>query len=123
MSNLIFSFDSVVCLALMQCRAFTVKEIGVHEPVSFPCPGNCSHVLWTRFIPTEAGIAECHRHTCRIEQHCPKRFAVSGDVSRGDFTLRITSAAYNDAGSYKCTCDRVPVTEVKLKVYGKWERR
>ncbi|XP_058229720.1 hepatitis A virus cellular receptor 1 homolog [Hemibagrus wyckioides] len=31
--------------------------------------------------------------------------------------MRISSVVYNDAGSYRCTCDKAVATEVKLKVY------
>ncbi|XP_053083042.1 uncharacterized protein LOC113539468 [Pangasianodon hypophthalmus] len=109
----------IVYLLKLQCQAFIVREILVNEPVTFPCTcsGNWPVVLWTRFIPSKAVIAKCHSRTCWIEQHCQKRCAVSGDTSTGNFSIMIRSAAYNDAGSYRCTCDGDPVTEVKLKVY------
>ncbi|XP_027032088.1 uncharacterized protein LOC113661823 [Tachysurus fulvidraco] len=109
----------IVYLLVLQCQAFTVREILVNEPVTFicTCAGNHSEVRWTRFIPSNDIIAACHNQICLIEQHWLTRFAISGNMSRGNFSMRISSVVYNDAGSYRCTCDKVLVTEVKLKVY------
>ncbi|XP_058229119.1 uncharacterized protein LOC131342361 isoform X1 [Hemibagrus wyckioides] len=109
----------VVYLLMQPCQTFIVREVLVNEPVTFPCTcsGNQSEVLWTRFIPRKADIATCHSQTCRIEQRCLRRFSVSGDASRGNFSMRISSVVYNDAGSYRCTCDKAVATEVKLRVY------
>lgn len=111
--------DLLVYLLLLQCHAFIVREIIVNEPVTFPCTcsGPCPVGRWTRFIPGNTVIAESRM--CRSEQRYQKRFAVPGDQSRGDFSLKISSVAYNDAGSYRCSCNGESVTEVKLKVIGK----
>lgn len=121
MSNLVCFPFPVVYLLMQPCQMFFVREVIINEPVTFPCTcsGNLSEVLWTRFIPRKADIATCHSQTCRIEQRCIRRFSVSGDMSRGNFSMRISSVVYNDAGSYRCTCDKAVAAEVKLRVYGK----
>lgn len=78
-------------------------------------------VEWTRFIPSSTRIAYCQRQTCQIEGRYEERFEVSRDTSGGNYFLRINAAAYNDGGSYKCTCNGDEVTDVKLKVYCKYD--
>ncbi|XP_053335543.1 uncharacterized protein LOC128508300 [Clarias gariepinus] len=116
MLSLIPDIFLIVCLLMLQSQAFITREIIVTEPVTFPCTcsGNCPVVQWMRFIPSEVVIAKIS--TCQSEQHCQKRFAVSGDTNRGDFSLTIGSVFYNDIGSYRCTCNGTSVTEVKLKI-------
>ncbi|KAM9462107.1 neural cell adhesion molecule 2-like [Clarias gariepinus] len=109
--------DLLVFLLIVQSTAFIIREIPVTEPVTFPCTcsGICPVVSWTRFIPSKTVLAKIY--TCPSEQHCEKRFAVAGDTSREDFSLTISSVVYNDAGSYRCTCNGTSVTEIKLNVF------
>lgn len=113
-----FLSDLSVYQMLLQCQAFSVKEVLVNEPVTLlcNCSGNCPSVQWTRFIPSKAVIAESR--ACRGDSHSEKRFAISRS-GEGNSSLMISSVAYTDAGSYMCSCNGKPVTEVKLKVLGK----
>ncbi|XP_058263063.1 CD226 antigen-like [Hemibagrus wyckioides] len=99
-----------------QCQAFIFRESMVNKPLTLPCScsGNCPEVRWIRFIPKRAVVAQSGM--CPKQQHSQSRYSVSGDTSRGDFSLTISSVAYNDAGSYMCSCNGQSVTEVKLKV-------
>lgn len=111
--------DLLVYLLMEQCQAFIFRESMVNKPLTLPCScsGDCPAVQWIRFIPKRAVVAESAM--CLKQQHSQSRYSVSGDTSGGDFSLTIGSVAYNDAGSYMCSCNGQSVTEVKLKVLGK----
>ncbi|KAK2866706.1 hypothetical protein Q7C36_002762 [Tachysurus vachellii] len=106
----------MVCLLMPQCQGFIVIESMVNEALTLPCncSGNCPVVRWIRFIPDNAVVVQ--GRICSKQQNFKKRFTLPLDTSRGDFSLMISSVAYNDAGSYKCSCNEISVTEVKLKV-------
>ncbi|XP_060750166.1 uncharacterized protein LOC132862239 isoform X2 [Tachysurus vachellii] len=106
----------MVYLLMQQCQAFIVIESMVNEALTLPCncSGNCPAVWWSRFIPDNAAIVQSWK--CSKKEHFNKRFTLPGDTSRGNFSLMISSVAYNDAGSYMCSCNEISVTEVKLKV-------
>lgn len=109
----------LVLLLVLRCRAFIIREIIVNEPMTLlcTCSGNRSAVQWTCFIPSEAVVAEIRM--CRSEQRCEKSFSLSGETSRGNFSLMISSVAYSDAGSYRCRCGGESVTDITLKVLDK----
>ncbi|KAI5610009.1 AT-rich interactive domain-containing protein 4B isoform X2 [Silurus asotus] len=104
-----------VYLLMLQCQAFIIREVLVKDSVTFPCSctGNCPVVQWSRFIPSYTIVSEWK---CPRGQNLQKRFEISGDTSRGDFSLMIISVAYNDGGSYRCSCNGETVSEVKMKV-------
>ncbi|KAG7324804.1 hypothetical protein KOW79_011120 [Hemibagrus wyckioides] len=106
----------IVYLLMEQCQAFIFRESMVNKPLTLPCScsGNCPEVQWIRFVPDGTIVAQSGM--CPKQQHSQSRYSVSGDTSRGDFSLTISSVAYNDAGSYMCSCNGQSVTEVKLKV-------
>lgn len=106
----------MVCLLILQTRAFITREIMVNDPLTLQCTcsENCPVVRWSRFIPEETVVAWIR--VCPEKKRQEKRFLFSGDTSRGNFSLMISSVAYNDAGSYRCSCNGKSVTEVKLKV-------
>ncbi|KAK3528617.1 hypothetical protein QTP70_006030 [Hemibagrus guttatus] len=105
-----------VYLLMQQCQAFLFRDSMVNKPLTLPCScsGNCPEVRWIRFIPKRAVVAQSGM--CPKHEHLQSRYSVKGDTSRGDFSLTISSVAYNDAGSYMCSCNGQTVTEVKLKV-------
>ncbi|KAG7324805.1 hypothetical protein KOW79_011121 [Hemibagrus wyckioides] len=107
----------IVYLLMEQCQAFIFRESMVNKPLTLPCScsGHCPEVRWIRFIPKRAVVAQSGM--CPKQQHSQSRYSVSGDTSRGDFSLTISSVAYNDAGSYMCSCNGQSVTEVRLKVF------
>ncbi|KAF5904580.1 antigen like protein [Clarias magur] len=109
----------IVLLLMVRCHTFKVRETSVNEPVTLPCTchGNSPVVEWTRFIPSSARIANCQSQTCQIEEDYRERFEVSKDATGGNYSMRINPTAYNDGGSYRCTCNGNKVTEVKLRVY------
>ncbi|XP_047673243.1 uncharacterized protein LOC113648436 isoform X4 [Tachysurus fulvidraco] len=106
----------MVYLLMPQCQAFIVIESMVNEALTLlcNCSGNCPVVQWIRFIPDKAVIVQSWK--CSKQKNFKERFTLPGDTSRGDFSLMISSVAYNDAGSYMCSCNEKSVTEVKLKV-------
>ncbi|XP_046709008.1 hemicentin-2-like [Silurus meridionalis] len=105
----------LIYLLMLQCQAFIIREVLVKDSVTFPCSctGNCPVVQWSRFIPSYTIVSEWK---CSRGQNLQKRFEISGDTSRGDFSLMIISVAYNDGGSYRCSCNGETVSEVKMKV-------
>ncbi|XP_046710412.1 uncharacterized protein LOC124389154 [Silurus meridionalis] len=105
----------LIYLLMLPCQAFIIREVLVKDSVTFPCSctGNCPVVQWSRFIPSYTIVA---KWKCPRGQNLQKRFEISGDTSRGDFSLMIISVAYNDGGSYRCSCNGETVSEVKMKV-------
>ncbi|MCI4390038.1 hypothetical protein PGIGA_G00117970 [Pangasianodon gigas] len=109
----------MVCLSVVQPQTFPDISAIVNGPVTLPCTCSGQKVEWSIFHPrlTKSFIASCHHETCQIDQHFQKRFSVLVDTSRGNFSMSISSALYNDFGFYRCTCNGKSVSEVKLKVY------
>ncbi|XP_047673224.1 CD226 antigen-like [Tachysurus fulvidraco] len=106
----------MVYLLMPQCQAFIVRESMVNEALTLPCncSGNCPVVRWIRFIPDKVVFVQSWK--CSKQENFNERFTLPEDTSRGNFSLMISSVAYNDAGSYMCRCNEISVTEVKLKV-------
>lgn len=50
-----------------------------------------------------------------------KRFEKRVEINK-DLSLTISSAVYNDKGSYECVCGNRTVADVKLDVLGKLNR-
>ncbi|XP_072522469.1 uncharacterized protein [Salminus brasiliensis] len=101
----------------VQSQDITRIEVVVNDPITLPCGIECpGEAKWSIFIPIKADVAHCDRETCWVEDGFQKRFTVSGDRTRGNISLLIRAVAYNDKGSYRCSCDG-KTAEVKLRVF------
>ncbi|KAK1790283.1 hypothetical protein P4O66_014199, partial [Electrophorus voltai] len=99
------------------CSSYTVMEVAVNEAAVLPCGAACrTDARWIRFLPEEATVALCVGGTCGVQRDFQKRFQLLENSTQGNISLLIRSAAYNDIGSYRCSCGG-RTSEVKLKVF------
>ncbi|XP_060765956.1 CD226 antigen-like [Neoarius graeffei] len=110
------AFLLMVCLSEVQSLLSLNIPAIVKEPVILPCTCSGQKVEWTIFHPIKDSIAACQDHACQIKPRFQKRFSFLDTTSTGNFSMNISSAFYNDAGLYSCTCSG-SVHDVKLQVY------
>ncbi|XP_035376492.1 uncharacterized protein LOC118240385 [Electrophorus electricus] len=110
-------YRDTVYLSKFVCSSFTVVEAIVGKPAVLPCAIVChGDNNWTRFIPDTTTVARCVSGTCRIGADFKERFTFTGNATRGNISLLINPAVYNDIGSYTCSCGG-KTADVKLQVF------
>ncbi|XP_017542496.1 uncharacterized protein LOC108414199 [Pygocentrus nattereri] len=95
------------------CSSQIPKIFGkAYESATLPCSRTCSGTLtWTKFVKKDDFLVWCDSKSCR-----PKPgFELSHEeFLRGNLSLTVLSADYDDRGWYVCSCDSKPVCDISL---------
>ncbi|XP_062843014.1 uncharacterized protein LOC134301991 [Trichomycterus rosablanca] len=114
----VYAVFLLVYCSVLHCQGFSVIESIVNKSVTLPCQcsENTSEVQWWIFLPVTAVIIKYQNGKWQTKNGFQNRFTMLGDTSGGNFSMTISTTVYNNAGSYRCTCDN-KASEVKLNVY------
>nr|XP_046193150.1 uncharacterized protein LOC124022255 [Oncorhynchus gorbuscha] len=101
-------------VGLLECPSIAngiiLKTVNLKHSVTLPCNATCDIGIVWRIVDGQ-DVAKIDQGKLIEGKRFEKRVEINKDLS-----LTISSAVYNDKGSYECVCDKRNVADVKLDV-------
>ncbi|XP_071002854.1 uncharacterized protein [Oncorhynchus clarkii lewisi] len=101
-------------VGLLECpsigNGIIIKTVNLKDSVTLPCNATCDIGIVWRIVDGQV-VAKTDQGKLIEGKRFEKRVEINKDLS-----LTISSAVYNDKGSYECICDNQIVADVKLDV-------
>ncbi|XP_038854812.1 fibroblast growth factor receptor 3 [Salvelinus namaycush] len=101
-------------VGLLECpsigNGIILKTVNLKDNVTLPCNATCDIGIVWRIVDGQV-VAKIDQGKLIEGKRFEKRVKINKDLS-----LTISSAVYNDKGSYECVCDNRNVADVKLDV-------
>ncbi|XP_064782805.1 uncharacterized protein LOC135507151 isoform X1 [Oncorhynchus masou masou] len=101
-------------VGLLECpsigNGIIIKTVNLKHSVTLPCNATCDIGIVWKIVDGQV-VAKIDQGKLIEGKRFEKRVEINKDLS-----LTISSAVYNDKGSYECVCDKQNVADVKLDV-------
>ncbi|XP_055765944.1 uncharacterized protein LOC129841594 [Salvelinus fontinalis] len=114
MGWILFYCVLTLMVGLLECpsigNGIILKTVNLKDNVTLPCNGTCDIGIVWRIVDGQV-VAKIDQGKLIEGKRFEKRVEINKDLS-----LSISSAVYNDKGSYVCVCDNRNVADVKLDV-------